>query len=52
MHVFLIVRQDGIYLNVFQESSKGEILSYKTSFEEYIYMSQTAGHGLWDLSNP
>jgi hypothetical protein len=34
------------YLNVFQESYKGEMLSYITSFEEYTYMSQTAGHSL------
>jgi hypothetical protein len=28
------------------------MLSYKTSSEEYTYMSQTAGHSLWDLGNP
>jgi hypothetical protein len=49
---FLYVRQDGIYLNVFQESYKGEMLSYRTSSEEYTYMSQTVGHNLWDLGNP
>jgi hypothetical protein len=49
---FLSVRQDGIYLNIFQESYKDEMLSYRTSLEEYTYMSQTAGHSLWGLGNP
>jgi hypothetical protein len=49
---FLSVRQDGFYLNVFQESYKDEMLSYRTSSEKYTYMSQTAGHNLWDLGNP
>jgi hypothetical protein len=33
-------------------SYKGEMFSYRTSSEEYTYMSQTAGHSLWDLGNP
>ena len=52
MHIFLSVRQDGVYLNVFRESNKDEILSYRTSFEKYTYMSQTTGHSLWDLGYP
>jgi hypothetical protein len=49
MHIFPIYKalQDGFYLNEFQESYKGEMLSYRTSFEEYTYMSQIAGHNLW-----
>ena len=52
MHIFISVRQDGVYLNVFRESYKDEMLSYRTSFEKYTYMSQTAGHSLWDLGYP
>jgi hypothetical protein len=53
MHIFPICKAGWFfYLNVFQESYKGEMLSFRTSFEEYTYMSQTAGHSLWDLGNP
>ena len=52
MYNFPSVRQVGIYLNVFQESYTDEMLAYKISFEENTYMSQTAGHSLWDLGNP
>ena len=52
VYLFPSVRQDGIYLNVLRESYKDEMLSYRTSFEKYTYMSQTAGHSLWDLGYP
>jgi len=52
MYNFSSVRQIGIYLNVFQESYADEMLAYRTSFEEYTYISQTAGHNLRDLGNP
>ena len=52
MHIFLSVRQDGVYLNVFRESYKDEMLSYRISFKKYTYMSQTVGHSLWDWVIP
>jgi len=52
MYDFPSIRRVGIYLNVFQESYTDEMLAYRTSFEEYTYMNQTAGHSLWNLGNP
>ena len=46
MHIFPSIRQVGFTLMCSACLDKEEILSYRTSFEKYTYMSQAIGHRL------